>query len=75
MIHYEACEQEKSIWIRVKDATRIYGTGRTLLTSLRKSGMIKYAKLDDEGNGRGTVLILRQSLEDYIESRSHTVIS
>lgn len=62
------CTQEvKPEWIKVSDATRIFGIGRTRLYDLIGRRVIKTALLRERGNLQGARLISYDSLAEYIE--------
>ncbi len=63
-----ACSSVKPEWLRLPDATRVSGIGRSTLYGLIGSGDIKSAVLRKRGNARGRRLINSDSLLKYIES-------
>lgn len=59
---------DKREWLRIPDAIRIYGIGRSSLYELISDGKIKSASLRKRGNVRGIRLISATSLEAFLES-------
>jgi helix-turn-helix protein len=57
----------KPEWLRVWDATRVSGIGRSTLYMLIKSGEVRSASIRKRNRTRGIRLINRDSLNDYIE--------
>lgn len=57
----------KPEWIRIPQATTIFGVGRSKLYELIGAGKIKSTSLRERGQTRGTRLISYDSLADYIE--------
>jgi hypothetical protein len=55
-------------WLRISDAIRVCGIGRSTLYALIKSGEVKSASLRKRNRTRGIRLINRDSLNAYIES-------
>jgi len=58
----------KPEWLRLPDAVRVSGVGRSTLYSLITSGAIKSVALRKRGCQRGIRLINADSLRRYIES-------
>jgi len=58
----------KPEWLRIPDAIRVSGIGRSTLYSLLSSGCIKSALIRKRGCQRGIRLISADSLREYIES-------
>ena len=58
----------KPEWLRLGDATRLYGIGRSSLYELIAEGKIKSACLRKRGNTRGIRLLSADSISAYIES-------
>lgn len=70
-IHPPTKENEvsfKPLYLREKNATAMYGIGRTNLYRLAKEGKIKSITLQEEGCSRGTRLFCVKSIERYILS-------
>jgi Helix-turn-helix domain len=63
-----ACSPIKPEWLRLPDAIRMSGLGRSTLYNLIGSGSIKSVVLRKRGNARGRRLINSDSLLKYIES-------
>jgi hypothetical protein len=63
-----ACSPIKPEWLRLPDAMRMSGLGRSTLYSLIGTRSIKSAVLRKRGNARGRRLINSDSLLKYIES-------
>ena len=63
-----ACSPIKPEWLRLPDAVRVSGVGRSTLYNLITSGAIKSVALRKRGCQRGIRLISADSLRDYIES-------
>jgi hypothetical protein len=63
-----ACPPMKPEWLRIPDATRISGIGRSTLYQLIADGAIKSVALRKRGCQRGIRLISADSLRAYIES-------
>jgi hypothetical protein len=57
----------KPEWLKVNDATKIFGIGRSRLYELISEGRIKTASLRARGNVKGRRLISYDSLAEYIE--------
>jgi hypothetical protein len=57
----------KPEWLRVWDATRVSGIGRSTLYMLIKSGEVRSASIRKRNRTRGIRLINRDSLNDFIE--------
>ena len=60
----------KPVYLRVTDASLMYGLSRTRLFELIAQDKIKSKYIIQEGKKRGIRLILESSLRDYIESFS-----
>lgn len=60
----------KPEWLRLPQATSIFGIGRTKLYELIGSGKIKTVSMRERGQTRGTRLISYDSLAAYIESQA-----
>jgi hypothetical protein len=58
----------KPEWLRLPDAIRVSGIGRSTLYQLLGDGSIKSVVLRKRGNQRGIRLISADSLRAYIES-------
>ena len=54
-------------WLRIPDAVRLYGIGRSSLYELIAAGSIKSVCLRQRGSTRGIRLISADSLARYIE--------
>jgi hypothetical protein len=63
-----ACSPVKPEWLRIHDAIRISGIGRSTLYGIISSGAIKSVLLRKRGCQRGIRLISADSLRAYIES-------
>jgi hypothetical protein len=63
-----ACSPIKAEWLRLPDATRVSGLGRSTIYNLIGSGSIKSAVIRKRGCQRGIRLIGSDSLLAYIES-------
>jgi len=57
----------KPEWLRLPDAVRVSGIGRSTLYMLIKSGEVRSASIRKRNRIRGIRLINRDSLNDYIE--------
>ncbi|NWK55652.1 helix-turn-helix domain-containing protein [Verrucomicrobiaceae bacterium N1E253] len=57
----------KPEWLRLAQATAIFGVGRSKLYELIKDGKVKSTSLRTRGQVKGTRLISYDSLSDYIE--------
>jgi hypothetical protein len=57
-------------WLRVSDAVRLYGLGRSSLYELISEGRIKTASLRKRNALRGTRLINRDSLAAFIDAHA-----
>jgi hypothetical protein len=57
----------KPEWLRLPDAVRVSGIGRSTLYMLIKSGEVRSASIRKRNRTRGIRLINRDSLNDYIE--------
>lgn len=55
-------------YLREKNATAVFGIGRSNLYKLAKEGKIKSITLKEEGSARGIRLFCVESIERYIES-------
>jgi hypothetical protein len=64
----EALNQSKPEWIRIPEAVKIFGIGRTKLYALIKEGKFTSVSLRERFQTRGTRLINYESLNDYIHS-------
>lgn len=58
----------KPSWLRINDAVRLYGIGRSSLYELLAQNLIKSASITKRGNIRGIRLVSADSLENYLES-------
>jgi hypothetical protein len=58
-------------WLRVADAVRVSGIGRSLIYQYIKSGKIRSVCLRERDKARGIRLINSKSLDDFIESFEH----
>jgi hypothetical protein len=63
-----SCSTMKPEWLRIPDAIRMSGVGRSTLYNLLNSGHIKSVVLRRRGCQRGIRLIGADSLRAYIES-------
>ena len=54
-------------WLRIPDAIKLYGIGRSSLYELMAEGKIKTALLRQRGSVRGIRLLSADSLSRYIE--------
>jgi hypothetical protein len=63
-----ACAPVKPEWLRLPDAKRMSGLGRSTLYNLIGSGHIKSAVIRRRGCQRGIRIISYDSLRTYIES-------
>jgi len=63
-----ACSPIQPEWLRIPDATRVSGVGRSTLYELLGSGSVKSVLLRKRGCQRGIRLINADSLRAYIES-------
>jgi hypothetical protein len=63
-----ACLPIKPEWLRLPDAIRVSGIGRSSLYALLSSGRLKSAVVRKRGCQRGIRLISADSLRAYIES-------
>jgi hypothetical protein len=70
-----ACSPTKPEWLRLPDAIRVSGIGRSTLYDLISTGAIKSVCLRKRGCQRGIRLINAESLQNYIESFSKGDIS
>ena len=57
----------KPEWLRIPDAVRLYGIGRSSLYELIAEGKIKSVCLRQRGSTRGIRLLSADSLSRYIE--------
>ena len=57
----------KREWLRISEATRCFGIGRSSLYELIAEGKIKSASSRKRGNVRGVRLVSADSLSNYIE--------
>ncbi len=58
----------KPEWLRIPDAIRLFGIGRSSLYELIGEGKIRSASIKKRGNIRGVRLISVASLEAFLES-------
>jgi hypothetical protein len=65
-----SCERPKPEWLRVAEAVRIYGIGRSSLYVLVAEGKIRSAVIRRRNALRGTRLINCDSLAAFIESHA-----
>jgi hypothetical protein len=63
-----ACAPMKPEWLRIPDAIRVSGIGRSTLYELISSGAIKSVLIRKRGCQRGIRLISADSLRTYIQS-------
>jgi hypothetical protein len=63
----DASPSLKPEWLRLPDAVRVSGIGRSTLYMLIKSGEVRSASIRKRNRTRGIRLINRDSLNDYIE--------
>ena len=63
------------VYIRVTDASLMYGLSRTRLFALMAQDKIKSKYVIQPGKKRGIRLILDQSLRDYLESFSGSEVT
>jgi hypothetical protein len=63
-----ACSPIRPEWLRLPDAIRVSGIGRSTLYQLLSSGAVKSALIRKRGCQRGIRLISADSLRAYIES-------
>lgn len=59
----------KPEWLRIPQATQVFGIGRSKLYELISEGKIKSVSLRKRGQTSGTRLISYDSLAAYIESQ------
>ena len=57
-------------WLRIPEATRCFGIGRSSIYELIAEGKIKSASIRKRGNVRGIRLVSADSLSHYIESQA-----
>jgi len=62
------CSPIKPEWLRLPDAKRMSGLGRSTLYNLIRSGLIKSAVIRRRGCQRGCRIVNTDSLLAYIES-------
>lgn len=60
----------KPEWLRIPDAVRFSGIGRSRIYELAKSGAIRSASLRGPRQTKGTRLICRESLLAFIEKHA-----
>ena len=60
----------KPEWLRIPEAIRLFGIGRSTLYELLSGGQIKSASIRKRGNTRGIRLISVDSLMQYIEEQA-----
>lgn len=61
-------EEEAEVkWLRVKDAVRIYGIGRSRLYALIKDGTVRSASICKKHHIRGARRVLASSLDAYYD--------
>ncbi len=60
----------KPEWLRIQQASALFGVGRTKLYELIGSGRIKTVSMRERGQTRGTRLISYDSLSEYLESQA-----
>ena len=65
------CATAEPKWLRVPDACRASGIGRSLLYRHLKAGRIKSVALRDTNKVRGIRLVNVQSLNAFIEGFAH----
>jgi hypothetical protein len=63
-----ACSPMKPEWLRLPDAIRVSGIGRSTLYQLLNDGSVRSVVLRKRGRQRGIRLISADSLRTYIES-------
>ncbi len=63
-----SCLHLEPKWVRIHDAVRVSGMGRSLLYQRIKEGHIRSACLRDRNKTRGIRLVNVESLNRYIES-------
>jgi hypothetical protein len=63
-----ACSPMKPEWLRIPDAIRVCGLGRSTLYGLLSSGSVKSVLIRKRGCQRGIRLISADSLRSYVES-------
>ena len=61
-------EQLKPEWLKIRDAVRVSGLGRSTLYTLLSSGDVKSAVVRKRGNLRGRRLVSYDSLTAYIQN-------
>lgn len=63
-------EREKPIWVRLKEATRLYGFSRSTLYALMGAGKIKAKHIKSGPDSlRGYILLSTLSIEEFIEAQ------
>lgn len=60
--------QIKPEFLKIKEASRVFGIGKSSLYELIRAGKIKSVLLRKRGNLRGTRLISYDSLKNYLDS-------
>lgn len=60
----------KPVWLRIPQATALFGIGRTKLYELIKSKRIKSVSIRDRGKTRGTRLVSYEGLSEFIETNA-----
>jgi hypothetical protein len=63
-----ACSPMKPEWLRIPDAVRLSGLGRSTIYNLLGSGCLKSVAVRKRGCQRGIRLISADSLRAYIQS-------
>jgi hypothetical protein len=63
-----ACSPMKPEWLRIPDAVRLSGLGRSTIYNLLGSGCLKTVVVRKRGCQRGIRLISADSLSAYIQS-------
>lgn len=58
----------KPKWLRLPEASRLFGPSRSKLYELIRAGKIRSVSLREEGQTKGTRLISYASLAGYLES-------
>lgn len=66
-------EQIESRWLSVKGAVAYSGIGKSRLYAAISQGLIVTSCLKEDGQARGTRLIKKSSLDEFIESRIDTI--
>ena len=60
----------KPEWLRIQQASALFGIGRTKLYELIGAGKIKTVSMRERGQTRGTRLISYDSLSEFLESQA-----